>query len=127
MDVNILTDIRQALAASLVILGSLALLYLAPGLPIAWMKKALWLSVVIAVWAVLVQPYIDNLKIFAIIVLSVFVYPMLTESTVIFLEQAIMFLVTFKLFMWVFEIHAPHERPRGDQPGVMSSSSRHRS
>jgi hypothetical protein len=119
---DILNTIQQYAAGAVAVLGSLLLLFIAPGLPITWLKKLLWIAVIIGIWMQFVNPYANDLKTIMICVLSVFVYKMLTEGTLVFVYQCVLFLVTFKLFTWLFEI----ERPRGDSeishaPGFKSS------
>lgn len=104
MPPNFLQSIAQYSAAMVTLLGSLLLLFLAPGLAIGWLKKLLYMSIAVALWILFVSPYQNDLETFAICLLSVFVYKILTEATVTFIGQIAGFVITWRLFTWLFEV-----------------------
>ena len=113
MDVNILSEIRQGLETLITTAGIITLLWIAPSLPISWLKKLLWVSVALGLWMVLVEPYRLQLEALLIYTGCVFVYPMITAATANFIYSSLLFFITFKLMLWVFEIHAPHSQHSG--------------
>ncbi len=115
MDLGILSTIAQYAAGVATGIGVLLLLYLAPGVPLGWLKKLLWLSVVIAIWIVFVGPYQNDLKTWMICELSIFVFPLLTEQTVILISQLVTFLITWRLFEWILEVQGPQAAPKDSQ------------
>lgn len=115
MDISLLTEISNWLSAAILLLSSIFLMLLAPDLALGWIKKLLWLSIILAVWMVFVQPYLNDLKAFFICIFTYSGYMFVTSDTMVFLNQCLLFLVTFKLFSWLFDTKGPErneELPR---------------
>lgn len=103
------SSINDYISAGIIILSAILLNFLAPDVPMKLTRKLLWLSVVIALWVTFVQPYQADLERLIIVFFTIFLYKILTEQAAIFISQAFLFLVTFKIFVWFFDIGHPNE------------------
>ncbi len=110
MDIGFLNSISEYISAGIIILSAILLNFLAPDVPMNLTRKLLWLSVVIALWMTFVEPYQADLQRFIICIFTIFLYRIMTEDAAIFIYQAFLFLVTFKIFVWFFDIKAPNEQ-----------------
>lgn len=108
MDIQFLTNISHLIETAIVLVSSMFLLMLAPGLTVDFLKKLIYLSVGIALWMVFVAAFGNDLKEWTIIVFSTVLYKILTEDTVIFIYQCFLFLVTAKMLFWFLGVGSRH-------------------
>lgn len=110
---ELLSNIKDYLAAGAVVLTALPLLLFAKDLTVDWGKKLIHLGIAVALWMTIFQPYAKDLQTLAICVLSVFWYKIIPEDTAIFLVQIFLFTVTWGLFRWIFKVDHPNQQQEG--------------
>lgn len=102
--VGFASSMNEYIAAIIAVLAGIAISLFAGDLPLEMGKKMLWITLIIATWSVFVAPYQLALQRVIMYFLSLFIYPVLTEDAAIFIHQAVIFYITYTLFVWFFDI-----------------------